>query len=80
MNVTPPIAKKVEKRLEIHNDVRIDNYYWMRDDSRSDKELISYLESENEYFKKWRDERVEYQDEIFNELTLLRKLKSFAST
>ena len=27
MNVTPPIAKKVEKKLEINNDVRIDNYY-----------------------------------------------------
>ena len=40
----------------------------MRDDSRSDQELIRYLESENKYFKKWRDERVDYQDEIFNEL------------
>ena len=40
----------------------------MRDDSRSDKELISYLESENEYFKKWRDEHIDYQSEIFNEL------------
>ena len=64
----PPNPKKIPYKLEAHGDVRIDNYYWMRDDSRSDKELISYLESENEYFKKWRDERVDYQDEIFNEL------------
>ena len=30
--------------------------------------MISYLESENEYFKKWRDEHIDYQSEIFNEL------------
>ena len=40
----------------------------MRDDTRSDPELIRYLESENEYFKKWRNDRIDYQDEIFNEL------------
>ena len=65
---TPPNPKKIPYELEAHGDIRIDNYYWMRDDSRSDHELISYLESENEYFKKWRDERVDYQSEIFNEL------------
>ena len=47
MNVTPPIAKKVEKRLEIHNDVRIDNYYWLN--QRENPEVISYLDQENKY-------------------------------
>ena len=42
MNVTPPIAKKVEKKLEIHNDVRIDNYYWLN--QRENPEVISYLD------------------------------------
>ena len=65
---TPPNPKKIPYELKAHGDIRIDNYYWMRDDSRSDQELISYLESENEYFKKWRDEHIDYQSEIFNEL------------
>ena len=65
---TPPNPKKIPYELESHGDVRIDNYYWMRDDSRSDPELISYLESENEYFKKWRSQHIDYQSEIFNEL------------
>ncbi len=65
---TPPNPKKIPYELKAHGDLRIDNYYWMRDDSRSDQELISYLESENEYFKKWRDEHIDYQSEIFNEL------------
>ena len=64
----PPNPKKIPYELEAHGDVRIDNYYWMRDDSRSDPQLISYLESENEYFKKWRDSKVDYQNEIYNEL------------
>ena len=65
---TPPKPKKIPYKLEAHGDIRIDNYYWMRDDTRSDPELIRYLESENEYFKKWRNDRIDYQDEIFNEL------------
>ena len=65
---TPPNPKKIPHKLEAHGDIRIDNYYWMRDDSRSNPELISYLESENEYFKKWRNERIDYQDIIYNEL------------
>ena len=64
----PPNPKKIPYELEAHGDVRIDNYYWMRDDSRSDPELISYLESENEYFKNWRESKVDYQSEIFTEL------------
>ena len=47
MNVTPPIAKKVEKKLEIHNDIRIDNYYWLN--QRENPEVISYLDEENNY-------------------------------
>ena len=65
---TPPKPKKIPYELEAHGDKRIDNYYWMRDDSRSDPELIAYLETENEYFKNWRNSRVDYQGEIFNEL------------
>ena len=65
---TPPNPKKIPYELEAHGDIRIDNYYWMRDDSRSDPELISYLESENEYFKEWRTQHIDYQSEIFNEL------------
>ena len=64
----PPIPKKIPHKLEAHGDVRIDDYYWMRDDSRSDPELISYLESENEYFKKWSDSKINYQSEIYDEL------------
>ena len=64
----PPSPKKIPYELKAHGDTRIDNYYWMRDDSRSDPELIAYLKSENEYFKKWHDAKVNYQSEIYKEL------------
>ena len=64
----PPSPKKIPYELKAHGETRIDNYYWMRDDSRSDPELIAYLESENEYFKKWHDAKVNYQSEIYKEL------------
>ena len=27
--ISAPIAEKIEKKLTIHNDERIDNYYWL---------------------------------------------------
>ncbi|OVA10737.1 Peptidase S9 [Macleaya cordata] len=49
MMKAPPVAKKVKHEMEMFGDVRIDNYYWLRDDSRSNPEIISYLKEENSY-------------------------------
>ena len=56
MNVTPPIAKKVEKRLEINNDVRIDNYYWinLRVKTRVNKKTSKEIIQRNEEYDKRR--------------------------
>jgi oligopeptidase B len=42
-----PMLEKKPKRLEIHGDVRIDDYYWLRE--RDNPEVIAYLEAENAY-------------------------------
>ena len=42
-----PVAAVNPHELEIHDDVRIDNYYWLRD--REDPAVIKYLEAENAY-------------------------------
>ncbi|HET9792915.1 MAG TPA: S9 family peptidase [Thermoanaerobaculia bacterium] len=42
-----PIAPRRPKRLELHGDVRIDDYFWLRE--RSDPEVVAYLEAENRY-------------------------------
>ena len=49
MNTIPPNAKKNDKTLEIHGDIRLDPYYWLNE--RENPDVISYLESENKYSK-----------------------------
>ncbi|WMV13603.1 hypothetical protein MTR67_006988 [Solanum verrucosum] len=46
---SPPTPKKLRHDMELFGDVRVDNYYWLRDDSRSNPELLSYLHEENAY-------------------------------
>ena len=57
-----PVPKKIPKKLVSHGDIRIDNYYWLRDDSRANKEVISYLEKENKYTEDWFSKRKRLQD------------------
>ena len=61
--------QKIPYLLEAHDDKRIDNYYWMRDDSRDDPEVIEYLENENKLADLWFDSNYDYQSEIVDELT-----------
>ena len=42
-----PVAVKKPHVLRAHGEQRVDNYYWLRDDSRSDPEVLAYLEAEN---------------------------------
>ena len=46
-NLVPPIAAKIPHQLTRHGDIRVDDYYWMRD--KSNAETIAYLEAENAY-------------------------------
>ena len=48
-----PKAKKVKKVLKKHNDSRIDNYYWLRDDTRKNKTVLDYLKTERAYHDDW---------------------------
>lgn len=61
-----PIAKKEAKELTIHNDSRIDNYYWMN--KRDSQDVINYLNSENEYTDQMMNHLDGFQDELFNEI------------
>jgi oligopeptidase B len=67
-NITTPIAKKIPYKMEIHNHQRVDNYYWMRDDQRSDKEILAHLNEENSYADTMLAEQKPLQDSLFEEL------------
>ena len=42
-----PIAAKRPHVMEAHGHQRVDDYYWLRDDSRTDPEILAYLAEEN---------------------------------
>lgn len=65
-NILPPKAKKIAKRLEIHGDVRIDNYYWLND--RENQEVINYLNTENAYYEAKTAHTKQFQDDLFEEM------------
>ncbi|TLP79720.1 S9 family peptidase [Maribacter sp. ACAM166] len=61
-----PIARKIPKELIIHDDVRLDNYYWLND--KENKEVISYLEEENTYYDALTEHTKEFQESLFHEM------------
>ncbi|MEZ4874903.1 MAG: S9 family peptidase [Flavobacteriaceae bacterium] len=66
MDIQPPKAEKKEKHLEIHGDVRIDNYYWLND--RENEEVIDYLERENDYYNKMTAHTQKLKEDLFEEM------------
>ncbi|WP_233590081.1 S9 family peptidase [Flavobacterium microcysteis] len=49
ITIPPPTAKKIPKTLEKHGDKRVDDYFWLND--RENKDVIDYLNSENQYYE-----------------------------
>ncbi|TMP38440.1 S9 family peptidase [Pseudoalteromonas rubra] len=47
--VQPPVAQKIPHVTEIHGYKLVDNYHWLRDDTRSSEQVLSHLEQENRY-------------------------------
>jgi oligopeptidase B len=46
----PPVAAKKPHDVRApHGEVRQDEYYWLRDDSREDPEMLAYIKAENDY-------------------------------
>ena len=65
-SMSAPIAKKIEKKLEKHGDVRIDNYYWLND--RENPKVIEYLKAENAYTDAMLKDTEAFQAELFTEI------------
>ncbi|XP_049382845.1 uncharacterized protein LOC125847223 [Solanum stenotomum] len=65
---SPPTPKKLRHDMELFGDVRVDNYYWLRDDSRSNPELLSYLHEENAYTDSVMSGTKQLEDHIYTEI------------
>lgn len=64
--VKPPVAKKIPKELELHDDLRIDNYYWLND--RENPDVIKYLEQENAFYDAMTAHTTKFQEDLFEEM------------
>ena len=62
----PPVAKIVPKADTLFGDVRIDDYFWLRD--RDNPEVMAYLEAENAYTDSMMKHTEKLQDELYNEM------------
>lgn len=62
----PPVAKIEPHKLEIHGDVRVDNYFWLRE--RENPEVIDYLTKENEYTDAVMKHTEGLQEKLFEEI------------
>lgn len=70
-DVKPPLAQKQPYELKMHGDVRIDNYYWMRE--RDSKKVIDYLKEENKYTDYFMKDYKDVEKKLFNELKIMVK-------
>jgi oligopeptidase B len=62
----PPIANQIPKKLIKHNDVRVDDYFWLND--RSNQDVIEYLKAENVYTKLLMKHTESFQESLFHEM------------
>ncbi|MGO3155374.1 MAG: S9 family peptidase [Mesonia sp.] len=64
--ILPPKAKKIAKELHVHEETRIDDYFWMND--REHPDVIKFLEDENEYNAQITAHTQEFQKDLFEEM------------
>lgn len=67
-NMVPPMATKQPHKMTFHDDTRVDNYYWLRDDTRQDKDVIDYLTAENKYTGQMLKSGQELRETLYNEM------------
>ena len=64
-----PMPEKRPHEMTLHGHTRVDEFYWLRDDTRKDPEVLAYLEQENAYFDKVMEPWQGMQDAMFEEMT-----------
>ncbi|KAK4526848.1 hypothetical protein GAYE_SCF28MG4766 [Galdieria yellowstonensis] len=66
--IAPPVPTRRPFAMDAHGQVRVDDFYWLRDNSRSDREIIDHLEKENEYLESTLEDTKGLQQALFEEM------------
>jgi oligopeptidase B len=62
----PPIATKKPKEIVTHGDLRIDNYFWLRE--KTNLEVTAYLKAENKYADEVMRGTENFQKDLYKEI------------
>ena len=65
-DLVPPKAGQRPYQHKIHNDIRVDEYFWLKE--RENPEVIDYLERENDYYLKSTAHTIDFQEDLFEEM------------
>ncbi len=65
-SISRPMVQSIPKKLVAHGHTRIDPYYWLR--RRDDKEVVAYLEAENEHAREILAHARGLEDTLFEEI------------
>lgn len=65
-SIVPPMAEKNAYQHRIHDDIRIDDYFWLKD--RENPEVVDYLERENDYYQKMMKNTKSFESDLFEEM------------
>lgn len=64
--IEAPKAKRIPVKLERHDEIRVDDYYWLN--QRDNEKVIAYLEEENNFYNALTDHTKSFQKELFEEM------------
>ncbi len=77
VDIQAPIAKKEKYVHKIHGDERVDQYYWMKlsdeqknaeNPDNATKEVVAYLEAENDYTEKAMSHLEKFENDLYSEI------------
>ena len=64
--INAPTAKTIPVKLVKHDDIRVDDYLWLNE--RDNKDVLAYLEEENNYYSALTEHTKSFQEELFEEM------------
>jgi oligopeptidase B len=76
--VIPPIAPLVPHAVPSPHGARLDPYYWLRDDARTDPKVLAYLQAENQFRERSMAHAKPLEDALYGEI--FARLKQDDST
>ncbi|QGH62639.1 S9 family peptidase [Serratia proteamaculans] len=63
-----PSAEIIPHQLTAQGETRVDDYYWLRDDSRQNKKVLNYLTAENRYTEQMMQPYKKLRDTLYQEM------------